>query len=257
MFTPSVKPPQILSPRIVLPMILALGISACGTADKISQIGKAPPLSAIENPIAHRNYEPITLPMPRPEQVEHQPNSLWRSGAKNFFDDQRASRIGDILTVNIDISDSAAIDNTTARTRSASEDAGVTNLFGMEASLANIFPEAVDAGSLANFGSDSSTSGSGSVDRSETVSLTIAAIIIQKLPNGNLVIQGRQEVRVNFETRELLITGIVRPEDISHSNTIQHSQIAEARISYGGRGQITDLQQPRYGQQLYDIVFPF
>lgn len=257
MFTTPAKPRQILSPRLMLPMILALGVSACGTADKISQIGKAPALSAIENPIAQRNYEPITLPMPRPEQIEHQPNSLWRSGAKNFFDDQRASRIGDILTVNIDISDSAAIDNTTARTRSASEDSGVTNLFGMEGSLANIFPEAVSAGSLGNFGSDSATSGSGSVDRSETVSLTVAAIIIQKLPNGNLVIQGRQEVRVNFETRELLITGVVRPEDISHSNTIQHSQIAEARISYGGRGQITDLQQPRYGQQLYDIIFPF
>lgn len=255
MFTATKKSNQIS--RLLLPVALMLGVSACGTADRISQIGKAPPLSSIQNPVAHRNYEPITLPMPRPQQVEHQPNSLWRSGAKNFFDDQRASKIGDILTVNIEISDSAAIDNTTARARSSSEDSGVSNLFGMEDSLANIFPEAVSAGSLASFGSDTATSGSGSVDRSETVSLTVAAIIIQKLPNGNLVIQGRQEVRVNFETRELLITGVVRPEDISHGNTIQHSQIAEARVSYGGRGQITDLQQPRYGQQLYDIIFPF
>lgn len=243
--------------QVLVPLALALSLTACGTASRIASIGDAPALSPIQNPNAHKNYEPITLPMPRPERVEHQPNSLWRSGAKNFFDDQRAARIGDIITVQIDISDKAAIDNTTERSRSGSEDSNLTALLGMQASLANILPEAVDPSSLANFGSSSTTSGSGSVDRSETVSLTVAAIITQKLPNGNLVIQGRQEVRVNFEVRELLISGVVRPEDISHANTIQHTQIAEARISYGGRGQITDLQQPRYGQQLYDIVFPF
>lgn len=245
------------SRQILIPLALALGVSACGTADRIARIGQAPPLSPIQNPNAHKDYEPITLPMPRPERVEHQPNSLWRSGAKNFFDDQRAARIGDIITVKIDISDNAQIDNTTERSRSGSEDSNVTALLGMEASLANILPEAVDPSNLANLGSNSATSGSGTVDRSENVSLTVAAIITQKLPNGNLVIQGRQEVRVNFEVRELLVSGVVRPEDISHDNVVQHSQIAEARISYGGRGQITDLQQPRYGQQLYDIVFPF
>lgn len=245
------------SRQLAIPLALALGISACGTADRIARIGEAPALSPIENPIAHKSYEPITLPMPRPERVEHQPNSLWRSGAKNFFDDQRAGRIGDIITVQIDISDSAAMDNSTERARSGSEDSNLTSLFGVEGSLANILPEAVNPSSLSNFGSNSTTSGSGTVDRSESVSLTVAAIITQKLPNGNLVIQGRQEVRVNFEVRELLISGVVRPEDISHANTIQHTQIAEARISYGGRGQITDMQQPRYGQQLYDIIFPF
>lgn len=245
------------SPKVLILLALALGISACGTADRISRIGQAPAMSPIENPIAHKSYEPITLPMPHPERVEHQPNSLWRSGAKNFFDDQRAGRIGDIITVQIDISDSAAMDNTTQRARSGSEDSSLTNLLGIEDSLANILPEAVSPSSLSNFGSNSTTSGSGTVDRSESVSLTVAAIITQRLPNGNLVIQGRQEVRVNFEVRELLVSGVVRPEDISHANTIQHTQIAEARISYGGRGQITDMQQPRYGQQLYDIIFPF
>jgi flagellar L-ring protein FlgH len=252
MFKTSIKPQNIL-----IPVGLMLALSACGTADRLARIGDAPPLSPISNPIAHRNYEPITLPMPRPERVEHQPNSLWRSGAKNFFDDQRANRVGDILTVEIDISDKAQIDNSTERSRSGSEDSNLSSYFGIEASLANILPEAVNPSNLTNYGSNSSTSGSGSVDRSESVNLTVAAIVTQTLPNGNLVIQGRQEVRVNFEVRELLITGVVRPEDISKNNTIQHTQIAEARVSYGGRGQITDLQQPRYGQQLYDIVFPF
>jgi flagellar L-ring protein precursor FlgH len=248
---------QTLIPRLATLVALALGVSACGTMGKISRIGEAPPLSAIQNPVAHKDYEPITLPMPRPQPIEHQSNSLWRSGAKNFFDDQRASRIGDILTVQIDITDKAAISNSTTRARSAREDAGITKLFGMEASAANVLPEAVSPSALATFGSDSTSTGSGSVDRSEIVSLTIAAIITQTLPNGNLVIQGRQEVRVNFEVRELLITGVVRPEDISHDNIIQHSQIAEARVSYGGRGHITDLQTPRYGHQLYNIIFPF
>lgn len=245
------------SRKLLIPLALAFGVSACGTADRISRIGQAPAMSPIDNPVAQRSYQPVTLPMPRPERVEHQPNSLWRSGAKNFFDDQRAGRIGDIITVQIDISDSAAMDNTTERARAGSEDSNLTNLLGVEGSLANILPEAVSPSSLSNFGSNSSSSGSGTVDRSESVSLTVAAIITQKLPNGNLVIQGRQEVRVNFEVRELLVSGVVRPEDITNANTIQHTQIAEARISYGGRGQITDMQQPRYGQQLYDIIFPF
>ena len=82
-------------------------------------------------------------------------------------------------------------------------------------------------------------------------------MITEVLPNGNLAIFGRQEVQVNFERRDLVVAGVIRPEDITSGNTIAYEQIAEARVSYGGQGQITDFQQPRYGQQLYDIVFPF
>jgi flagellar L-ring protein precursor FlgH len=133
----------------------------------------------------------------------------------------------------------------------------VDNLLGYESYLGKVFPDAVDKSNLADLGATSSNSGAGSVDRREQIDLTIAAVVTDVLPNGNLVIAGRQQVRVNYEVRDLLITGIVRPEDISNVNTIQHSQIAEARISYGGEGQITDVQQPRYGQQLLDIVMPF
>ncbi len=115
----------------------------------------------------------------------------------------------------------------------------------------------MDPGNLVGLNSGSTSEGSGSIRRNEEIELKLASVITDVLPNGNLVIYGRQEVRVNFEVRELAIAGIVRPEDITSANTISYEKIAEARISYGGRGQITDVQQPRYGQQLYDIIFPF
>lgn len=248
-----------------------LALSACGSLERVGDIGKAPDLTPIKDvkaPLAQRS---ISLPMPSNEPARHQANSLWRTGARAFFKDQRAAKVGDILTVNIAISDNAQIGNTTSRARSTAEDAGLTNFFGLEAALPRaIFGENPSAGganeagrnafnpsALVNADSTTSYNGTGSVNRSEAINMTVAAIVTDVLPNGNMVIQGRQEVRVNFEKRELLLAGVIRPEDISATNTIAHTQIAEARISYGGKGQITDVQQPRYGTQLYDIVFPF
>ncbi|GAK44737.1 flagellar L-ring protein [Tepidicaulis marinus] len=256
MFHPSAS----LAARLRTGLAVALmgaSLAACSAADRLANVGKPPPLNPIENPASQPGYKPVTMPMPAPEQVVYQPNSLWRSGSRAFFKDQRASRVGDILTVNIDITDRARVNNSTTRTRSNSEDANVGALLGYESALGKILPEAVDPDNLAEFGSDSSSQGTGTVNRREEVTLTVAAVVSQVLPNGNLVIEGRQEVRVNFEVRELLIAGVVRPEDISATNTIQHTQIAEARVSYGGRGQLTDVQQPRYGQQVYDIIMPF
>ena len=238
-------------------LVAAVALSGCGAAGRIANIGKAPDLAPIEQRPIRPQARSIAVPMPTPEDASKEPNSLWRTGARAFFKDQRASDIGYILTVMIEINDQADIENSTTRSRSNAEDADVTNFLGFEGQLANILPDGVNPASLTSFGSNSSTSGAGEVGRSEDISLTVAAIVTQVLPNGNLVIEARQEVRVNFEVRELLVAGIVRPEDIASDNTIQHSQIAEARVSYGGRGQITDLQQPRYGQQLYDIIFPF
>jgi flagellar L-ring protein precursor FlgH len=182
---------------------------------------------------------------------------LWRIGSKNFFKDQRANKIGDILTINITINDKASINNKTTRTRTNSDSANAANFLGLESQLNKILPSAVKPSALVNMGSATSNVGTGKVDRSESVDLTLAAVVTQVLPNGNMVIQGRQEVRVNFEVRELTVMGVIRPEDISSTNTVQHTQIAEARISYGGRGQLTDVQQARYGSQLFDILFPF
>jgi flagellar L-ring protein precursor FlgH len=147
--------------------------------------------------------------------------------------------------------------NTTSRSTTASENANATNLLGFETRLKGVLPDAVDPSSLVKLGSVSTNTGTGTVDRSDSISLTVAAVVTQVLPNGNLVIQGQQEARVNNEVRELVVSGVVRPEDIANTNTIRHTQIADARISYGGQGQITDVQQPRYGQQFFDIVWPF
>ncbi|GLQ07403.1 flagellar basal body L-ring protein FlgH [Sneathiella chinensis] len=240
-------------------LVLGLGalLTGCNAYSRIASIGSEPPLSGIENPMASKDYRPVALPMPRPEPAVQQANSLWRPGSRAFFKDQRANQIGDILTVVVEISDKAKLSNTTSTSRSASEAASAGSLLGLESQLSKVLPEAVDPGSLADLDSSHTVSGSGAVDRTETIEMEIAAIVMQILPNGNMVISGRQEVRVNFESRDLYVTGVVRPEDISSDNTIKSSKIAEARVAYGGRGHLTDVQQARYGQQLFDIIFPF
>jgi flagellar L-ring protein precursor FlgH len=237
-----------------LAVLSLLSLANCGALGRVSNIGKAPnlhPIDIASDP--QPKGENVVVPMPQAAVPATTPNSLWQTGAKGFFKDQRAAKVGDLLTVVINIADEANIANSTSRSRSAKEDSGISNLFGLEKHL----PKSMDPSSLLSAGSDGSHSGKGEVDRSEQVKLTVAAVVTQVLPNGNLVIRGRQEVRVNFEVRDLFVSGIVRPEDISSTNTIQHTQIAEARIAYGGRGQLTDVQQPRYGQQLLDIFMPF
>ncbi len=233
-------------------------LSACATADKIAGIGKPPPLTRIQNPVEQSGYRPVRLPMPEVKPVIRQANSLWRSGARAFFDDQRAKEVGDILTVDVNITDKAKIDNSTSRSRTGEENVGSNSLVaGVASQVASIIPFNVDPTKLLNTNSNSTFSGTGNVDRQEELEVSIAAIVTQILPNGNMVVEGRQEIRVNNEVRELKVAGIVRPEDISATNTVSSTQMAEARISYGGRGQITDAQQPRYGQQFLDIILPF
>ncbi|VAW00681.1 Flagellar L-ring protein FlgH [hydrothermal vent metagenome] len=247
---------------IFLTFIFFLILPGCSAIDRIGNIGKAPDLAPIESTrvVPQQNPAGNNIIQLQPRQtaiVTHHGNSLWRVGSKDFFRDQRANKIGDILTINIIIEDKATIDNQTTRTRTNADTANATKFLGLESQLNRILPDAVDPGSLINMGSTTSNVGTGKVDRSESINLTVAAVVTQVLPNGNMVIQGRQEVRVNFEVRELTVMGVIRPEDISSTNTIQHTQIAEARISYGGRGQLTDVQQARYGSQLFDILFPF
>ena len=232
-------------------------LSGCAALDRIAEIGSPPPVTPIDNPTKAKDYQPVSLPMPAPEAPIRQANSLWRPGARAFFKDQRAARVGDILSVNIAIADEASLANETARTRANTEKANLSNFLGLEARMTALLPKGFDPTNMVNAGSNTATDGKGTIDRKETINLKVAAIVTQVLPNGNLVIHGRQEVRVNAERRDLEITGVIRPEDIAATNTINHTQIAEARISYGGRGQITDLQQPRYGQQFFDVVFPF
>jgi len=195
--------------------------------------------------------------MPQPVLEAREPNSLWRTGSRAFFKDQRASRVGDLVTVNITIDDKATIANQSTRNRNNTENAAASSFFGWETQLGRIFPEAVNPASLVDLSAQTANDGKGTIDRKEQINLKVAAVITQLLPNGNMVVHGRQEVRVNYEVRELQIAGIIRPEDISSLNAISYEKIAEARIAYGGRGQISDFQQPRYGQQVLDIIMPF
>jgi len=245
------------SGRLIITLLSACALSACGAGERLSNIGKEPELAKIENPHLMPDYAPVSMPMPAPQTVMKQPNSLWDSNRQTFFKDQRAADVGDILTVMIEIKDKAELDNESERTRESSEDAGLDSLLGIEASLGRVLPEAIDNTSLIGMNSDSGHKGSGTIDREEKINVKLAALITQILPNGNFVIRGSQEVRVNFEKRILTVDGVIRPEDVSVNNTISYDQIAEARIAYGGKGHITDVQQPRYGQQAYDILFPF
>jgi len=232
-------------------------VAGCNTLTKLSEVGDGPKLSRIDNPVARPDYRPVSMPLPAALPADHNPNSLWRPGAKAFFKDTRAKDVGDILTVKLDLKDSASWDNKTERDRKDSEDTDVTKLLGYEASFSKVLPEAVDPTSLMSFGNTHSTSGDGSIKRSETLALTFAAIVTQILPNGHLVLLGRQEVRVNSELRELMVSGVIRPEDIDSDNSVSHEKIAEMRVAYGGRGTLSNLQQPRWGTQIWDILFPF
>jgi len=242
-----------------LPVIcaLVLALSGCNALTRLANVGSEPPLTTIQNPTLRPNYRPVSMPMPAPKPAVRDANSLWRTGARAFFKDQRAADVGDILTVVVNIDDQATINNATTRARAGNEDGSLNALLGYEASLNKVLPEAVNPANLLDLNSQSDSTGSGQISRDEKIEVKIAAVISQVLPNGNLVIHGRQEFRVNYEARELQIAGIIRPEDISSTNSIVYEKIAEARISYGGRGQISDLQQPRYGQQVLDILFPF
>ena len=230
---------------------VAAALAGCSAVNRLQNLGSTPKLSPITNP----QQGQVTLPMPAQPATPRQASSLWQTNAHSFFPDPRATHVGDIITVDITIADSGQISNTTTRTRQNSDAANLTNFFGLENQLASA--TGADPSKLVNMGSSTANTGAGSVNRSETINLTLAALVTQVLPNGNMVIAGHQQVKVNTEMRDLQISGVVRYDDITQDNTINLSQIAEARISYGGQGQITDVQQPRYGSQLFDILMPF
>ncbi len=236
-------------------LTLAAFGGGCSSLERMAQLGEKPPLSAIDNPTTQPGYKPVQMPMPAPQLASYNPNSLWRNGSRAFFKDQRAHQVGDLLTVQVNFTDRANIANDTQRSRSAKEDSGIDDFIGsklLTGNAAKVLP-----GRILTLDSTASTEGKGSVTRQEALQTNVATVVTQVLPNGNLVVEGKQEIRVNFEIRELIVAGIVRPEDIQSDNTIDSSKIAQARIAYGGRGQITDVQQPRYGQQVLDVLLPF
>ncbi|RYH01566.1 flagellar basal body L-ring protein FlgH [Salipiger sp. IMCC34102] len=236
-------------------LLSLLGCAACST----TKVGRTPELTSIAATADRTAMVTYALP----QAIDDTPSfpgetaSLWTSDRGSLLGERRAMQQGDILTVVIEIDDSAEITNSGDRSRSASQSLGMPNLFGLPQSLEDRLPEGATLGSAVGLESSSSAQGQGSVSRNEQLELRIAATVVDVLPNGVLSIAGQQEVRVNFELRELTVSGFVRPTDITRQNEITYDKIASARISYGGRGQITDVVQPRYGQQALEAVLPF
>ncbi|QIE56974.1 flagellar basal body L-ring protein FlgH [Pikeienuella piscinae] len=247
--------------------LLALAVAT--GCSRLDHVGQPPPFTpsgqVFVNPTPV-TPERIALATPSPAEVaamrapgsdlaHERSASLWRSGPSSLFGDRRAQGRGDILTVVIEIDEEAEISNATERNRSGNEDLAIAALLGLPKLVDDLTGVSLDPAAQIN--SSSSSAGDGSVKRNEEITLRLAATVTQVLPNGHFVIVGNQEVRVNFELRDLRVQGVIRPEDISRRNEITYDKIADARISYGGRGQITDVQQPRYGQQVADIILPF
>lgn len=229
-------------------------LSACGRLD---HFGKPPSFTTTTgSPEQRAMYDP-GLPLVAEPNREVDRASLWSGNQRSLLGDRRAMKRGDILTVVIEIDEEAEISNSTSRSRSGSEELGIDQLYGLPQRLNERLPEGASLADAVSINSSTESGGDGSVRRAEELTLRVAAAVTQVLPNGVLQIQGSQEVRVNFELRELLVQGFVRPEDISRQNEITYDKIASARISYGGRGQISDMQQPRLGQQALDMILPF
>jgi flagellar L-ring protein FlgH len=227
---------------------IAAMLTASGCAGQLKEVGRPPDLS----PVGSTLGGPLSLTDPThypPKPAAHS-YSLWDDRQAGFFRDPRAARPGDLLTVIISIDDQATLDNQTNRDRKAQTTYGLMGDYGINSAGGK-------ANADLNLNSENKSDGQGSIARSEKIDLSVAAIVTSVLPNGNLVISGSQEVRVNSELRVLNVAGIVRPRDISGANTISYEKIAEARISYGGRGRLTENQEPPWGQQVLDVASPF
>lgn len=244
--------------RRVIVLISLFALTSCNVPDKLSRIGKAPDM---DDPTLYE--ETLNSEYPNEsgemEQAEHikTANSLWRPGSRTFFRDQRARSVGDILKVVVTIADRAKLDNKTESKRNDNANTKIPSVMGFQTKLGKVLPNGVDPANLIDVTSVDNNSGDGKIDRKEQINTTIAATVVKILASNNLVIKGSQQIRVNNELREITVEGIVRPEDISAQNSVTLDQMAEARIAYGGKGSISDVQQPRYGKQLLDAVSPF
>ena len=245
--------------NLTLALLMATSLTGCSSMwDRLSEVPDGPQLSAMENPTDKEDYKPVTMPMPERRAYARGSNSLWRPGNSGFFKDLRAGNVGDILTVKISAKDAAKLENETESKRDNNKESlAVNKLFGYEGYAKDYLPDGVDNKALIDINSNRDIKADGKIDRKENINVTMAATVTQVLPNGNLVILGTQEIKVNTELRQLSVKGVIRRADIGSDNTIESSKIAELRVSYGGRGVISDVQQPRYGTQVLDIILPF
>ena len=253
-----------MSLRLVLLLLTSVILTGCtSTIERLQRVGKNPDLAQMDMPIDETQPSPAEKEALNRSHMKRT-NSLWQPGSTSFFRDNRAWRVGDILKVAVNIQDSANLSNTTQQTRNSADTENVNKLFGRQKAFAKLTGATANATAatpnplqLVDVGSARNQKGLGSIARNEQIQINIAAVVRQVMPNGNLVIEGHQEVRVNSELREIKVAGIIRPRDITNENSIKSEQIAEARISYGGRGVVSDMQNPRVGSQVLDIISPF
>lgn len=242
---------------LTMPFAACLLLGGCGALSRLSEVGRPPAMTPSSDPTKDPAWRPLTMPMPARQPTPTEADALWRPGSRAFFKDQRAAQVGDVITVVVNMTDSADFKNATTAARSSADSAGIPNLFGLENLLPTMLPKPINPSSLVSVTSANNNGGTAEAQRSETVAVRVAGVVTQVLPNGNLVVAARQEIEVNSELRVLQVTGVVRPQDIASDNTVTSDRMAEARISYGGRGQLTDVQTPRWGQQMMDILLPF
>lgn len=233
----------------------AITLAACaallgGCMNDVSEFNREPQLSRVGSGLSQPR-DPIPVSYKTAYSGEASFNSLYSRHTEDLFRDTRAMKVGDVVTVKISIRDKAKLDNNSDRSRNATAQFGLDFLAGLAGRSTAL--ATVDS----NINTQSSTRGRGQTDRSEEVEMSVAAVVTEILQNGNLVISGSQEVRVNYDVRVLNVGGIVRPQDITGNNIVSYEKIAEARIAYGGRGRNMDMQQPAWGQQIYDKVVPF
>lgn len=233
-------------------ILICVGMTS-GCAPQVKDFAVEPHLTPVGSGLRQPDMNvPVHYPVSRSRGGGA--SSTWRDDGADLFRDARAMKIGDVVTVKISIKDRASLDNSTNRKREATRDGSLQ--FGYDVAVRGL--EAKGEGNLnASAKGNTETKGAGAISRSESIDLVVAAVVTGVLPNGNLLISGQQEVRVNFEVRELKVAGIVRARDISTDNSISYEKIAEIRMSYGGRGRVTEVQQPGWGQQLVDIIAPF
>jgi len=250
--------------RLYYIILLAWLMTGCdGYYKKLEYVGEAPPMNRLNMPQQQEGYAPVYWPKSHYAQNSYEeveqpraPNSLWQPGARTFFRDLRARSVGDILKVVINVQDQANWQDKTQIKRVGTDTSGAPTALGIGKHIAKFFGMP-NMNTALNITTNDTYNGDGKINRQEQIKTQVAAIVTQILPNGSLVIRGRQEMRVNHELREISVEGIVRSEDIGADNSINSDQIAEARISYGGKGQLMNAQEPRLGTQILDIISPF
>jgi flagellar L-ring protein precursor FlgH len=237
-------------------LLAPLVLTAAGCSFNPHEVGKEPALTPIG-----AGLRPATVPIEsdRMPRASYRPgNSIWQDTNADFYRDPRATHVGDLVTVKISIKDKATLDNSSNRSRKSNGDLDANFSYEINTAAKTQHLQAKGSGSFKpSVTAETKTDSQGAIERSESINLLVAAVVTDVLPNGNLLISGTQEVRVNYEVRVLTVAGIVRPRDISTDNSVSYDKIAEARISYGGRGRITEIQQPAWGQQIIDAIAPY